>query len=538
MKKILKRKNLLIAVMLLCLGLFTSCTLDFDTVKSIEFVNAPAATYTKDKLVELSQFSVFIDFSDDSQEKDITINCDNKLLTITGDIIGDQLDTTTVGLKKITVKYENVSIMVTFEVVDTAAKVSNRTELLAALDEKLGLIKVCANIEDGKGNDNKPFEEVNINYPVHIIGENEPLFDHVTINTNGGEGIYQVEGIKVSKSYKTYTANEKLIEINDNNPFAKVIINNCKLELEKAFTGEETVKINENSGSMYHFISINENSKSEIQNYFNVEIINNDFKTLGNTAVYSAINLPLEGIKDYSRLYVYSNTFDLASRYVLANGSIANLELLENKIDVSSSLIGGNPSTPSGFQISIYNNSLCNIKNNNFTMNGFALNITFSEGSENAVQKFLYNLRTNIFSNVKGNLSQISICSWLHSLNTIDFGEQDLTEEQFHMSFTGKTFKSIKDDSFSHVDDDKTKELRYNASREYFRFDEKTQKYVSIPVSNEDEFNVNVENITHIRINTNISWNIRFTDKNGEQHIEDLYDENKIYNQTIYNEQN
>jgi len=133
MKKIF---NVIVA--LLVLIALASC-FAVNEVTSIEFTNAPSASYEQGVEVEAEDFSVIISFqSGDS----LTLKLTDPRLTVTG-LNGDLLDTRTFGRKTINVSYQGFSVSVSYEVEGVYLTYwrDNRDETKDSLDdfEELGI---------------------------------------------------------------------------------------------------------------------------------------------------------------------------------------------------------------------------------------------------------------------------------------------------------------------------------------------------------------------------------------------------------------
>ncbi|HHX67806.1 MAG TPA: hypothetical protein GX708_07100 [Gallicola sp.] len=106
MKKIL---NVFLA--LLALVSLTAC-FAVNEVTSIEFTNAPSASYEQGVEVEAEDFSVIISFQFGDS---LTLKLTDPRLTVTG-LNGDLLDTRTIGRKTINISYQGFSVSVSYEV--------------------------------------------------------------------------------------------------------------------------------------------------------------------------------------------------------------------------------------------------------------------------------------------------------------------------------------------------------------------------------------------------------------------------------------
>ena len=109
MKKVLRLFIALFTVIFLA-----SCTTSVREVKSIEFTNAPAASYNKGEVVKAESFQVVISFTEGNP---LPLKLNDSRLTVIG-LDGDKLDTKTPGRKTINITYRGFSVSVSYEVED------------------------------------------------------------------------------------------------------------------------------------------------------------------------------------------------------------------------------------------------------------------------------------------------------------------------------------------------------------------------------------------------------------------------------------
>ena len=109
MKKVLRLFIALFTVIFLA-----SCTTSVREVESIEFTNAPAASYNKGEVVKAESFQVVISFTEGNP---LPLKLNDSRLTVIG-LDGDKLDTKTPGRKTINITYRGFSVSVSYEVED------------------------------------------------------------------------------------------------------------------------------------------------------------------------------------------------------------------------------------------------------------------------------------------------------------------------------------------------------------------------------------------------------------------------------------